>query len=85
MSEAIVWLRSAYFITLEVLLLDPLTTIVRNSELILFFWGVASKLTMGKWEYTIARVFGIGNHSPKRVERSWTSSSVNMACQAKST
>jgi hypothetical protein len=70
MSEAIVWLRSAYFITLEVLLLDPLTTIVRNLEPILFFWGVASKLTMREWEYTIATVFGIGNHSPKRVERS---------------
>ncbi len=70
MSEAIVWLRSAYFITLKVLLLDPLTTIVRNLELILFFWGAASKLTMREWEYTIATVFGNGKHSHKHVPRS---------------
>ena len=33
MSEAIIWSRSIYFITLKILLLDPLTTIKFITEL----------------------------------------------------
>jgi hypothetical protein len=38
-------------------------------------------LTIGEWEYTIAAVFGIQNHSHKRVERSQISSNANYGSQ----
>jgi hypothetical protein len=44
--------------------------------------GVVSELTMRKWQYTIAAVFGIRNHGQKPVGR--LPSSANMRCQPKS-
>jgi len=84
MSRAILWSRSAYFITLAVLLLGPLATIVRNSGLIPLFWTVVSEIDNERVRVYHKTVLGTGNHSHNGVETSPIFSSADMTRRAES-